>query len=396
MVTLEQIKELAKQFHHEVVEMRRHLHANPELSMEEYKTSSYIKTQLAKMGIESIADMAGTGVVAEISGKDPDRKMVALRADMDALPIIEESDKSYKSLVKGVMHACGHDAHMAGLLGAAKILHALRHHFNGSVRLIFQPSEESYQGGASQMIEEGVLENPRPVAVFGQHVLPEFPEGKVGVRGGNYMASTDEIYLTVKGKGGHAATPHQVIDPILIAAHIIVALQQIVSRRAKPFMPSVLSFGHIMGKGRTNVIPDKVTIDGTFRTFDEDWRAEAHHLIGKMAETIARSMGGDCEVKINKGYPFLVNDENLSGKFRKWAGEYLGSDNVKEIDLTMGSEDFAYFSQITPSLFYRLGTANEAKGIVSNLHTSTFDIDEDALQTGMGLMAYLAVKQLEE
>jgi len=396
MSILEQIKTLAGKYHAEVVEIRRHLHAHPELSLQEFNTSSFIKNELAKMGLERIADMAGTGVVAEIYGKNPGTKMVALRADMDALPITEELQCAYTSQHKGVMHACGHDAHMASLLGAAKILHTLRNEFDGSIRLIFQPSEETYEGGASQMIAEGVLENPRPAAVLGQHVFPEFPAGKVGVRGGNYMASTDEIYLVVKGKGGHAATPHLVVDPIVIAAHIIVALQQIVSRRAKPFVPSVLSFGRIIGEGRTNVIPDKVTIDGTFRTFDEEWRYEAHRLIAEMAETIARSMGGNCEVEINKGYPFLVNDENLAGKFRLWAGEYLGSNNVKEIDLTMGAEDFAYFSQITPSLFYRLGTRNEAKGIVSNLHTSTFDIDEDSLETGMGLMAYLAVKQLVE
>lgn len=395
MSILKQIKTLAGKYHGEVVEIRRHFHAHPELSMQEFNTSSFIKNELAKIGLECIADMAGTGVVAEICGKNPGIKMVALRADMDALPITEELQRSYTSQHKGVMHACGHDAHMASLLGAAKILHALRNEFEGSVRLIFQPSEESYEGGASQMIGEGVLENPRPAAVLGQHVFPDLPAGKVGVRGGNYMASTDEIYLTVKGKGGHAATPHLVVDPIVMAAHIIVALQQIVSRRAKPFVPSVLSFGRIIGEGRTNVIPDKVTIDGTFRTFDEEWRNEAHRLIAEMAETIARSMGGNCKVEINKGYPFLVNDENLAGKFRLWAGEYLGSDNVKELDLTMGSEDFAYFSQITPSLFYRLGTRNEAKGIVSNVHTSTFDIDEDALLTGMGLMAYLAIKQLE-
>jgi len=396
MSLLEQIKTLAGKYHGEVVQIRRHLHAHPELSLQEFNTSSFIKNELAKMGLERISDMAGTGVVAEIYGKNPGTKMVALRADMDALPITEELQCAYTSQHKGVMHACGHDAHMASLLGAAKILHALRNEFEGSIRLVFQPSEETYDGGASQMIAEGVLENPRPAAVLGQHVFPDLAAGKVGVRGGNYMASTDEIYLTVKGKGGHAATPHLVVDPIVIAAHIIVALQQIVSRRAKPFVPSVLSFGRIIGEGRTNVIPDKVTIDGTFRTFNEEWRYEAHRLIVEMAETIARSMGGNCEVKINKGYPFLVNDENLASQFRLWAGEYLGSENVKEIDLTMGAEDFAYFSQITPSLFYRLGTRNEAKGIVSNVHTSTFDIDEDSLETGMGLMAYLAVKQLEE
>jgi len=395
MEILEKIKHLANSYHGEVVAFRRHLHAHPELSLQEHKTAAYIAEQLTAMGIEFKAGVAGTGLVANIYGGSNKKKVVALRADMDALPIIEENQVPYKSVFPGVMHACGHDVHMACLLGAAKILNSIKDELPGTIRLLFQPSEETYQGGASQMIEEGALDNPRPVAVFGQHVYPQLQAGKVGVRGGMYMASTDEIYLKVTGKGGHAAIPHLVIDPILIASHIIVALQQVVSRRAKPYVPTVLSFGKIIGEGRTNVIPDVVTIDGTFRTFDEEWRKKAHSLIGEIASTIAKSMGGKCELTIENGYPFLINDEHLASKFAEWAGDYVGKENVSHLDMTMGAEDFAYFSQIAPACFYRLGTGNEKKGITSNIHTTTFDIDEDALETGMGLMAYLAVKQLE-
>jgi len=395
MEILEKIKNLANNFHGEIVAVRRHLHAHPELSLQEHKTAAYLAEQLTAMGIEFKAGVAGTGLVANIYGSSNRERVIALRADMDALPIIQENQVPYKSVFPGVMHACGHDAHMACLLGAAKILNSIKDELPGTIRLLFQPSEETYQGGASQMIAEGALDNPRPVAVFGQHVYPQLQAGKVGVRGGMYMASTDEIYLKVTGKGGHAAMPHLVIDPILIASHILVALQQVVSRRAKPYVPTVLSFGKIIGEGRTNVIPDVVSIDGTFRTFDEEWRKTAHSLIGEIASNVAKSMGGECELTIEHGYPFLINDENLALKFAEWAGDYVGKENVSHLDITMGAEDFAYFSQIAPACFYRLGTGNEQKGITSNIHTTTFDIDEDALKTGMGLMAYLAVKQLE-
>jgi amidohydrolase len=392
----ERIQGLATAYFNEVVNIRRHLHAHPELSMQEHKTAEYIATQLQFMGIPFKQGVARTGLVALIEGRNPEERLLALRADMDALPIFEENQADYKSKSPGIMHACGHDVHMASLLGAAKILHSLRDHFEGTIRLIFQPSEENYPGGASMMIKEGVLENPRPAAIFGQHVFPGLPAGKVGIRSGKYMASTDEIYLTVKGKGGHAATPHMVIDPVLMASHIVVALQQVVSRRAKPSMPTVLSFGRIIGEGRTNIIPAEVKLEGTIRTFDEAWRAQAHELIREIATSVARSMGGECHVFIDHGYPFLVNDTKLADNFRNWAGEYLGQENVEELELAMTAEDFAFYSQIVPACFYRLGIRNEEKGIVSNLHTSTFNIDEEALKTGMGLMAFLAIKRLEE
>jgi len=392
----ERILGLAKEYFEEVKKIRRHLHAHPELSKQEQKTAEFITTQLQQMGLPFEGGVAGTGIVARIEGRNPEQRLLALRADMDALPIFEENQVEYKSKNPGIMHACGHDVHMACLLGAAKILNELRDQFEGTIRLIFQPSEEDYPGGAIQMIQARGLENPRPKAIFGQHVFPALAAGKVGIRSGKYMASTDEIYLTVKGKGGHAANPHMVIDPVLIASHIIVALQQIVSRRAKAATPTVLSFGRIIGDGRTNIIPAEVKMEGTIRTFDEHWRKEAHELIREMATGMARAMGGECEVFIDNGYPFLVNDEKLADNFRQWAAEYLGPENVHELELAMTAEDFAYYSQIIPACFYRLGTRNAEKGMVSNLHTSTFDIDEDALKTGMGLMAWMAIKQLGE
>ena len=392
----DKIKQLASEYFAEIQEIRRHLHQHPELSMQEEQTAKFIMNKLDSFGISYQSGIAKNGIVALIHGKMGGDKVVALRADMDALPIEESNDVSYKSVNAGIMHACGHDAHMASLLGTAKILQNTREHWGGTVKLIFQPSEESYPGGASLMIGEGVLQNPAPQSIFGQHVAPQIEAGKVGIRTGKYMASTDEVYLTVKGKGGHAATPHLTIDPVLIASHIVVALQQIVSRNNTPWNPAVLSFGRVIGDGRMNVIPDKVTLDGTFRTFDENWRVEAHKKIREIAMGVAVSMGGNCDVEIKEGYPFLFNNETLSKNFRKYAADYLGEENIMELDLAMTAEDFAFYSQKIPACFYRLGTGNKAKGITSNVHTSTFNIDEKALETGIGLMAWVAVNELRE
>ncbi len=395
MEMLHMIKELSKKYFEEVVSFRRHFHSFPELSMQEYKTASFIASRLGEMGIAYEEGVAQTGVVAIIEGKDTSRGMVVLRADMDALPISEKNSVDYQSTVPGVMHACGHDVHMASLLGTARILQELRDHWNGRVKLIFQPSEEKCPGGASLMIQEGILDNPRPDAMFGQHVFPGLPAGRVGIRGGRYMASADEVYITVKGKGGHAATPQTNTDPVVIAAHIVLALQQIVSRNATPYIPTVLSFGRIIGDGQTNVIPDEVRLEGTFRTFDEEWREKAHLRIRETAVHTARAMGGDCDVFIEKGYPFLVNNEKLADNFRTCATEYLGKENVKELDLSMTAEDFAFYSQKVDACFYRLGVSNAEKGVTSNLHTATFDVDEKALETGMGLMAWVAIRSLD-
>jgi amidohydrolase len=340
--------------------------------------------------------VAENGVVGLIRGKNPDKKVVALRGDIDALPILEANEVDYKSKNEGVMHACGHDVHTSSLLGTARILHELRHEFEGTVKLLFQPAEEKAPGGASIMIREGALENPKPLAIFGQHVHPPLEVGKIGMRPGKYMASTDELFLTVYGKGGHGAIPEDCIDPIAITAQIITALQQLVSRQADPTIPSVLTFGYIASDGGTNnVIPNSVSLKGTFRTMDEPWRADAHRRMVKMAEGIAESMGARAEFTILNGYPYLVNDDALTAVTRKYAEEYLGAENVVELPIRMTGEDFAYYSQEMPACFYRLGTGNPAKGITAPIHTNTFNVDEDCLELSIGLMAWLAVRELE-
>ncbi|WP_057937017.1 M20 metallopeptidase family protein [Algoriphagus resistens] len=392
----DKIKSLAKAYKEEVIANRRHLHANPELSFQEYRTSTFVKQKLQEIGITTIESKADTGWAALIEGKNPGKRVVALRADMDALPIIEANDVTYKSQNPGVMHACGHDAHTASLLGAAKILNEVKEQFEGTIKLIFQPGEEVAPGGASLMIADKVLENPRPNGIIGQHVMPFIEVGKVGFRPGIYMASADEIYVTVKGKGGHAAMPETLIDPVLIASHMIVALQQVVSRAASPKIPSVLSFGRVEALGATNVIPNEVKIQGTFRTLDETWRAKAHEKMLSIAKGIVEGMGGEVDFDIKKGYPFLKNDPELTQRSHQAAIAYLGEDNVLDLDIWMAAEDFAFYSQEVAGCFYRLGTRNEAKGITSGVHTPTFDIDEDALEIGAGLMAFLAVSELEK
>src|ERR1035437_2800476 len=388
------IQTLAKQNLSETIEIRRHLHTHPELSFEEYTTSDYIASKLKAYNIPFKQGIVKTGIVALIEGKNPAKKIIALRADMDALPIIETNDVEYKSKNIGVMHACGHDVHSASLLGAAKILNELKNDFEGTVKLIFQPGEEKLPGGASLMIKEGVLENPRPRSIFGQHVFPSMEVGKVGFRNGMYMASTDEIYVTIKGKGGHAAMPADYNNPLIIASEILLELNKVFMQKEQK-APTVLAFGKIIGNGATNVIPDEVKIEGTFRTMNEAWRSEAHALMKKLAEDIAHQMAGSCDFRIDRGYPFLVNDENTTNRARAAAEIYLGKENVEELPLRMTAEDFAFYSQQIPSCFYRLGTGNKKKGITNGVHTSTFDIDEQALEIGAGLMAWLAINELK-
>jgi len=390
----ENIKSIASKYAEDTISFRRHLHSNPELSFEEYNTCKFVSEKLKSFGIEVTEGVAGTGVVGVIKGKNSDKKTIALRADMDALPITEQNEVSYKSKNIGVMHACGHDVHTSSLLGTARILSELKNEFEGTIKFIFQPGEEKIPGGASLMIKAGVLQNPAPANILGQHVATAIPAGKVGFRPGMYMASADEIYVTVKGKGGHAAMPDKNIDPILIASHIIVALQQIVSRNCDPRVPCVLSFGKIVGLGATNIIPEEVKIEGTFRTMDENWRKEAKIKMKKMAEAIAEGMGGSCEFTILNGYPYLENAPELTNRMKEAAVEFLGADNVIDLDIWMAAEDFAYYTQQIDACFYRLGIRNEEKGITSGVHTPTFDIDESALQVGSSLMAWLAITEL--
>jgi len=372
---------------------RRHLHAHPELSFSEKETSDFVKGRLDELGI-TWTSMADTGVVGTIEGGQASDRMIALRADMDALPITELNATDYASQHPGVMHACGHDAHTASLLSTAGILQSLRDRWVGRVRLIFQPAEEKLPGGASLMIRDGVLQNPAPVAVIGQHVMPSVSVGKIAMRGGQLMASMDEISVIVRGRGGHGAMPHLLVDPVLISAHLIVALQQIVSRNNNPVTPGVLSFGRVIADGAINVIPDTVYLNGTFRTVDETWRYQAHEKMKKMAELIATAMSGTCEFEVICGYPLLQNDVRLTQQLEDAAVAYLGRDNVVAADPMMIAEDFAYYGRSAPACFYFLGTGNIGKGIVAPLHNPRFDIDEEALEVSSGLMAYMALKQL--
>ncbi len=391
----DKIKKLADTYFDELVAIRRHLHAHPELSYEEVETSKFIAKKLMEYGIEHQNNIGGYGVVGLIKGNNPTKKIIALRADMDALPIEEKNITEYVSQNKGVMHACGHDVHTTSLLGAAKILNELKDSFEGTIKLIFQPAEEKLPGGASIMIKDGVLENPNVETIFGQHVLPQLETGKVAFKSGIAMASCDEIYITVKGKGGHGAVPHLTIDPILIASHIVIALQSVVSRNANPTLPSVLSIGKFTANGATNIIPDEVRLEGTFRTFDEKWRTEAHEKIKTICTNTAVTFGGTCDVLIDIGYPFLKNDETTTASAFELAQQFLGNENVEEMPARMTAEDFSYYSQIVPACFYRLGTGNISKGITSPIHTPTFDVDENCLKIGSGLMSWIAVNQLK-
>lgn len=385
---LEKIKSLARQYAPEFIDIRHHLHANPELSYQEFETSAFIQEKLKAFNIP-FEIKATTGVIGLIKGKNPESRIIALRADMDALPIQEENNVPYKSTKPGVMHACGHDVHTTCLLGAAKILNETKNEWEGTVKLIFQPGEEKNPGGASLLIKEGVLENPRPASIFGLHVHPGLAVGKMSFRSGKVMASADELYITVKGKGGHAASPHLCVDPILIASHLIISLQQIVSRNNNPHNPTVLSITAINGGSTTNVIPNEVKLMGTFRAMDEEWRFKAHELMRQMTSNLAASMGGEIDLHIDVGYPSVYNNEALHEIAREQASTYIGADNVEETEKRMGAEDFGYYSQQIPGCFFRLGVMNQEKGITSNVHTPAFNIDESAIELGIGIMAWL-------
>jgi len=395
LIFIEDIKKQAASLSGELIQIRRYIHAHPELSFEEVNTEKYISGLLKSWNVEHQIGVGGHGIVGLIKGKNPDKKVLALRADIDALPIVEKNQVPYKSLNTGVMHACGHDVHATCLLGTVKILNSLKDSFEGTVKFMFQPAEEKLPGGAIKMIEAGVLDNPSPDVMIAQHVYPDLEAGKAGFRPGMYMASSDEINLFIRGKGGHAAMPDKINDTVLAAAEIIVALQKIASRKAPPAIPTVLSFGRVMAEGAHNVIPSEVVVRGTFRTFNEEWRKKAHALITETATLVAKSQGTECEVVIDHGYPFLENDQETTRIARAAAEEFLGSENVIDLDLRMTAEDFASFAQRVPSCFYRLGTANKERGITAGLHTPDFDVDENAIETGTGLMVWEALKQME-
>lgn len=384
------LKKQAEQIFPKLLEIRRHIHSNPELSFQEHQTAKYVESFLNEWQIPN-KRMAETGVIALIEGKLPG-KTIALRADLDALPIFEKNEVPYKSKNEGVMHACGHDVHATCLLGAAYLLKQNQDKIKGTIKLIFQPGEEKLPGGASILIKEGVLENPKVDLIIGQHVMPLINEGNVGFREGLYMASTDEIYLKIIGKGGHGAMPHLCIDPVVISASIIVELQQLVSRHCPPHIPCVLSFGKIEAMGATNVIPNEVLLEGTFRTMDEEWRAKAHQLIHDFIKNIVEARGAKFELDIQKGYPYLKNNPELTRACKTSAQEYLGEQHVEDLGIWMAAEDFAWYSQKVPACFYRLGIRNEEKGIVHSVHNANFDIDENALKNGAGLMAFIAMQ----
>lgn len=384
----EKIKQLALKYESSFIEIRRHLHAHPELSFQEFETSTYIQEKLQSWSIP-FSILAKTGVVGILEGRNPGSRVIALRADMDALPIIEVNDIPYKSKNDGVMHACGHDVHTTCLLGAARILNELKDEWEGTIKLIFQPGEERNPGGASLMIKEGVLENPAPAAILGMHVHPQLETGRFSFREGKIMASADEIYITIKAKGGHAAAPQDTPDSILIASQLIVALQQIISRNRNPFSPSVLSITSIHGGHTTNVIPNEVKLMGTFRAMDEEWRFKAHELIRKLSTDLVHGMGGEIDLLIDVGYPTVYNHEDLCFKTRRAAKEYTGAGNIETGELRMGAEDFGFYAQEIPGCFFRLGVGNVSRGIVSGVHTPSFNVDESAISLGAGMMAWL-------
>ncbi len=392
---INKIREKAEKYFPEVQAIRHHIHANPELSFQEHNTASFISGKLKEWGIQHQTGVAGTGIVALIEGKQPEARCIALRADMDALPITEANEVPYKSKNNGIMHACGHDVHSSCLLGTARVLHELRHEFEGSIKLIFQPGEEKHPGGASLLIKEGVLQNPKPEAIFALHVYPHLPSGTAGFRAGQYMASADEIYITIEGRGGHAALPHQTIDPIAIAAQVITGLQQVISRKSNPLIPSVLTFGKISGGFATNVIPDKVEILGTLRTMDEKWRYEAHQWIRDVIEQTCNAYGAKATVEIPKGYPSLFNDPHLTLQAETWARQYLGAPQVHTLDMRMAAEDFSFYTLEVPGCFFRIGTNKNNEQFTAPVHNAHFNIDEDALKTGVGLFSWIAFQAMK-
>ena len=389
---LSTIQKLAQKEVDTALALYQYLHKHPELSFKEFNTSLRIAEELQKIGVEVFTGVGGTGVIALIEG-EKSGPTIAVRAELDALPIQEQTGLNFASVSPNVMHACGHDMHMANLVATAKVLLQMRHSIRGKVMLVFQPGEELLPGGASLILESDVFKKNMPDIMMGWHILPELPVGVAGFRSGSYMASGDELYLTVKGKGGHAALPHQLTDTVLIASQIVVALQQVVSRKAPSAIPTVLSIGKIVGNGATNIIPNEVNIEGTFRTMNEEWRAKAHQQIVQVAKGIAQSMGADCEVEIKNGYPTLFNNPYLTQNAIKYASQFLGSDKVIELPGRMTTDDFAYYAQKIPSVYFRMGVGNDNLS-GGALHSSNLQIDETVLDHSIGLTAWMVISLL--
>jgi len=366
----------------------------PELSFQEWKTSAFIAGELETMNIPFQSGIIETGIIGTIKGNNPESKVIALRAEMDALPISEANRVNYRSKNEGVMHACGHDVHVSSLLGTARIMQEIRNEFDGTVLLVFQPGEELVPGGAKRMLDEGILQHPRPQAIIAQHVAPELKTGQIGFRSGIYMASNDEIYITIRGKGGHAAFPEETTDSVLIASKIVVALKESINEKKSGGVPTILSFGKFLAHGATNIIPVEITIEGTFRTFNEKWRQEAHRIMRETAEKLAGEKGGSCEFRVAPGYPFLTNDHEVTARARESASQYAGKENIINLDLRMSSEDFAYFARVFPATLYRIGVRKPGAKVAPSLHSPTFDIDEAVLELAPGNMAWIAVSSL--
>lgn len=394
------IKSKCDAYFDEVVAIRRQLHQHPELSFCEKETAELVKRCLASKNIEFQSEIAGTGIVATIKGESSSAgdisaspemtgKVIALRADMDALPIQETTDLPFRSVNEGVMHACGHDAHTAMLLGVAFILNDLRDRFAGMVKLIFQPGEEKLPGGASLMIKAGVLD--KVDMIIGQHVYPDLPCGSAGFHAGPFMASSDEVNITVKGRGGHAAKPAERDNTVLAAAKIVSKLSELYPEKGSGVL---LAFGSFIADGTYNVMPAEVKLKGTMRTYDENKRKAMKDNILKVSKETADELGCSAEVLVEQGYPSLTNDPALTEKCIALAKECLGERNVTDVPMMMTTEDFAYYSQKIPACFYRLGTSNSEKGIKAKQHTSIFNIDENAMKIGMETMTYLTINLL--
>lgn len=370
-----------------LIEIRAHLHAHPELSFQEFETADFIEKKLQALGVEDIQRIGTTGLTALIKAKNPDKKCIALRADIDALPIQETNEVPYRSKNGGVMHACGHDVHSTCLLGAAELLMARREQFEGTIKLIFQPGEEKSPGGASILIKEGVLKNPEVSAIAALHVAPDLACGTAGFRNGAYMASADELHITLKGRPGHAAMPHLAVDAISMAAQLIISLQQVLCRTNDPLNPSVLSFGMIEGGHTTNVIPGEVKLKGTFRTFDEGWRKKALQSIVRICEAVCNQYGGSYELDIPPGYPSLFNDAACTEAVAAQIAEVLGKEQVQWLPMRTSSEDFSFYTQHIPGCFFRLGTNLDGQKYTATVHSSKFDVASDSIIVGAVLMA---------